>query len=380
MTEAGIVLIVEDNPKILDLNRRILEQDGCVVLTAKTIAEARQRLKIAAPDVAVLDVMLPDGSGIDFLAELRAVSNAPVLFLTAKSDREDVMAGLGAGGNDYITKPYDIDEFRMRVKSFLNLVSGEQRIKKQASKAAYLPERLRGKLGFIHEFPLTTIVAPAGYGKTTAARIFASELPTDSRVFRLNILSGSLSDFWHDFSKMFAGISGSFSSALLRLGVPADPASQREFVRLAGNALSDDGKPVYVFIDDFHQLPDQGIKNFFIFSLRHMPEHIHIVLLSRIPIFAQDEWFTLSGRINEITEHDLRYGPRETKDYFILNGVPISDGDAARLSEVTEGWISALYLNMKSYTETGRFSETKDIHSLMKATLYSPSQTGKRSF
>ncbi len=176
MTEAGIVLIVEDNPKILDLNRRILEQDGCVVLTAKTIAEARQRLKIATPDVAVLDVMLPDGSGIDFLAELRAVSSAPVLFLTAKSDREDVMAGLGAGGNDYITKPYDIDEFRMRVKSFLKLVSGEQRIKKQASKAAYLPERLREKLEAVHEFPLTTIVAPAGYGKTTAARIFASDL------------------------------------------------------------------------------------------------------------------------------------------------------------------------------------------------------------
>jgi DNA-binding response OmpR family regulator len=65
--------------------------------------------------------MLPDGSGLDFLEELREVCDAPVLFLTAKAKRTDVLAGLTAGGNDYITKPYDIDEFRMRVKNFLRL-------------------------------------------------------------------------------------------------------------------------------------------------------------------------------------------------------------------------------------------------------------------
>ena len=123
MPEKGIVLLVEDNPKILEINRRMLEKECLMVLTAKTIAEARERIKLAIPDVAVFDIMLPDGSGLDFLTELREVCSSPVLFLTAKAERDDVLAGLQAGGNDYITKPYDIDEFRMRVMGFLRLVT-----------------------------------------------------------------------------------------------------------------------------------------------------------------------------------------------------------------------------------------------------------------
>jgi len=122
MSDKGIVLLLEDNVNILNLNRGMLEHEGCMVLTATTIEEARKRLKAVAPDVAVLDIMLPDGSGIDFLAELRQVCDAPALFLTAKTERSDVLKGLKAGGNDYITKPYDIDEFCMRVMGFLSLV------------------------------------------------------------------------------------------------------------------------------------------------------------------------------------------------------------------------------------------------------------------
>jgi len=119
MANNGIILLVEDNQKILDLNRRMLEKEGLMVLIAKTLEEARERIRIAVPDVAVLDIMLPDGSGLDFLSELREVCGAPVLFLTAKAERADVIAGLTAGGNDYITKPYDIDELRERVVNFL---------------------------------------------------------------------------------------------------------------------------------------------------------------------------------------------------------------------------------------------------------------------
>jgi len=117
--EKGIILLLEDNAHIMEINRRMLEKEGLVVLSAETIAQARDHIKAVAPDVAVLDIMLPDGSGLDFLDELREVCGAPALFLTAKSKRADVLAGLKAGGNDYITKPYNIDEFRLRVTNFL---------------------------------------------------------------------------------------------------------------------------------------------------------------------------------------------------------------------------------------------------------------------
>jgi len=141
LAEKGIVLLLEDNAKILDINRRMLEKDGLMVLTAETIAQARERIKIAIPDVAVLDIMLPDGSGLDFLDELREVCDAPVLFLTAKAKRADVLAGLAAGGNDYITKPYDIDEFRMRVTNFLRLTGAAKPRKNSLSAASILTDK-----------------------------------------------------------------------------------------------------------------------------------------------------------------------------------------------------------------------------------------------
>jgi len=126
MQNKGIVLLVEDNPKILDINRRMLENEGVKVLTAESIAQARLHITTVRPDVAVLDIMLPDGSGVDFLSELRMLCETPsnpvcALFLTAKTERADILAGLSAGGNDYITKPYDIEEFRMRVLNFLRI-------------------------------------------------------------------------------------------------------------------------------------------------------------------------------------------------------------------------------------------------------------------
>ena len=117
MNETGIVLLVEDDKAILRTNRRILEQEGFTVLCAETLAEARRHLETHKPDVYVLDIMLPDGSGLDFCAEIRDGTTAPMLFLTALDARHEVIQGLVAGGNDYITKPYDIDVFVEKVKA-----------------------------------------------------------------------------------------------------------------------------------------------------------------------------------------------------------------------------------------------------------------------
>ena len=167
MIEKGIVLLLEDNQKILDLNRRMLEKEGLMVLVAKTLEEARERIKIAVPDVAVLDIMLPDGSGLDFLRELRRVCHAPALFLTAKTERADVLAGLTAGGNDYISKPYDIDEFRARVMGFLRLMgSVKAREKTAGSISSLLSEK---------ELSVALYAAEGMRNKDIADKVFLSE-------------------------------------------------------------------------------------------------------------------------------------------------------------------------------------------------------------
>lgn len=177
MSANGIILLVEDNPKILDINRRILENEGIIVLTARNIAEARKHISSTRPDITVLDIMLPDGNGIDFLSELQAAYDTPAnpvcaLFLTAKTEHTDILKGLSAGGYDYITKPYDINEFRMRVLGFLRLIKSSNVAHNKietASKTSPVFITLTEK-----EIAVATLAAQGLCNKEIAARVFLS--------------------------------------------------------------------------------------------------------------------------------------------------------------------------------------------------------------
>jgi DNA-binding response OmpR family regulator len=115
----GLVLIVEDDVKLLDANRLLLEAEGYEVTAAKSLSEAGERLAAQKPDIAVLDIMLPDGSGLDFLTELRRQSAVPVLLLTALGTDRDVVKGLEAGGDDYLVKPFSRGVFLARIATLL---------------------------------------------------------------------------------------------------------------------------------------------------------------------------------------------------------------------------------------------------------------------
>lgn len=123
----GIILLVEDDANILRTNRRILKREGFEVLCAETLGKAREVLREHTPDVLVLDIKLPDGSGLDFCQEIRPTTPVPVLFLTALDEKSEIIRGLMAGGNDYITKPYDVDEFVARINAQLRLARMNRR-------------------------------------------------------------------------------------------------------------------------------------------------------------------------------------------------------------------------------------------------------------
>lgn len=123
MAETGTILLVEDDLDVLRTNRRILEREGYTVLCADTLQAARACLGNGRPDALVIDILMPDGSGLDFCTEIRAATPAPILFLTALDEKSEIIEGLVAGGSDYITKPYDVDEFLARVKAQLRLAA-----------------------------------------------------------------------------------------------------------------------------------------------------------------------------------------------------------------------------------------------------------------
>lgn len=128
------ILLVEDDCNILRINRRILKREGFKVACAETLQKAKEIILELTPAVIVLDIRLPDGSGIDFCEEIRPTTSAPVLFLTALDEKSDIISGLMAGGNDYITKPYDVDEFLARIKAQLQLAQMNQKITENAFK------------------------------------------------------------------------------------------------------------------------------------------------------------------------------------------------------------------------------------------------------
>ena len=125
---------MEDNPDILWANHAIFSAEGYEVSTAESIAEARLRITERPPDAIVLDLLLPDGNSLDYLAEFRLLCDAPILILSALSEKDERLAGLRNGGDDYITKAYDIDELVARVEAFL------RREERQAQRS---PERIR---------------------------------------------------------------------------------------------------------------------------------------------------------------------------------------------------------------------------------------------
>lgn len=113
------ILMVEDEQKVSSFNREYLEGQGYEVTVAETIAKARFLIEEHTPDLILLDVMLPDGLGFDFCAELRQKTNAPIIFLTCRDENESVVKGLLQGGDDYVTKPYDLDILSARVTAQL---------------------------------------------------------------------------------------------------------------------------------------------------------------------------------------------------------------------------------------------------------------------
>jgi two-component system KDP operon response regulator KdpE len=116
------VLVVDDEPQILRALRTSLRAAGYDVETAETAEQALALLAANPPDAVVLDLVLPDGKGTDVCRELRKWSTAPVIVLSVVGDEAEKVAALDAGADDYVTKPFGIDELLARLRASLRRV------------------------------------------------------------------------------------------------------------------------------------------------------------------------------------------------------------------------------------------------------------------
>ena len=119
----GYLLMIEDEPLIQQNNKKALERDGYTVRQAYTLSEARAMIDEETPRAISLDIKMPDGCGLDFLRELRKTSNVPVLILSSKGMPQDIIKGFEAGGDDYVSKPYALPIFMIRLTALMRLAS-----------------------------------------------------------------------------------------------------------------------------------------------------------------------------------------------------------------------------------------------------------------
>lgn len=118
-TPSPKVLLIEDEKQIRRFVRAAVEEEGCLVFEADTMARGLVEAGLCKPDLLVLDLGLPDGNGIDLIRDVRGWSDVPILILSARSQERDKITALDAGADDYLTKPISVGELRARVRALL---------------------------------------------------------------------------------------------------------------------------------------------------------------------------------------------------------------------------------------------------------------------
>ena len=172
MTE---VLIVDDEPAIRESLAFALKRDGFGVVEAASLKEARSAT--ADADLIVLDLVLPDGNGLDFLRSLRAKSDVPVIVLTSRDEETDRVVGLEMGADDYVLKPFSPREVAARVRAVLRRAAG---------KSAQSSEETALKAGTLSVDPRTRKAAVASSElalSRTEFNLLAAFLRSPGRVF-----------------------------------------------------------------------------------------------------------------------------------------------------------------------------------------------------
>ena len=127
MPDSSTILLVDDEEAVQKLLTYPLERDGYRVIQARDGEEALTRFRADQVDLVVLDVMLPKLDGLEVCRRLRATSSVPIIMLSARDDELDKVVGLELGADDYITKPFSIQEFRSRIRAALRRASAPPR-------------------------------------------------------------------------------------------------------------------------------------------------------------------------------------------------------------------------------------------------------------
>ncbi len=243
----------------------------------------------------------------------------------------------------------------------------------------YISERLQESLRPIARSALTAVIAPMGYGKTTAVNWYLAEYAKTEpiKIIRISVYSDNLAIFWKSVQDAFAREDFDF---LRDYACPTDAAG--------GGLLADDlcrelegETPCYVFIDDFHLLTNESIARFLCTLAGRLPGNVHLIVASRDRFLPTAEVVRLGNRVYQIGTEQLRLNHTELSVYARRCGARLSDAQVDSLLYSSEGWFSAVYLNLRTLSERGALPDrNSDIYATFTAAMVDPLPEKQREF
>lgn len=243
----------------------------------------------------------------------------------------------------------------------------------------YISRRLQECLRPISYYAMTTVTAPMGYGKTTAIDWYLTKQLKEEQavLIRISIYSDNLSIFWKSVQNAFSFAGLDF---LKDYECPEDEASAGFLMDLLCHSLACD-RIYYIFIDDFHLLTDKRVTEFLYILTNRLPSNIHLVVASRNHFLLGEEIVRLGGKLYQIGEEQLRLQQDELSVYTHRCGTNLSDQQIKMLLYSSEGWFSAVYLNLCFFVKWGELpGKNGDIYEMFSASMLNPLSEERREF
>lgn len=228
-------------------------------------------------------------------------------------------------------------------------------------------ENINAEFDRILEYPLTVAVASMGYGKTMAARAYLNERNLNYAWLSVDSDESSPQYIWESFANQLSITSPELGRQLRALGFPADAAQREKVLKIIEDAAYQTN--TVMVIDDYHFAHSSELDKLIERIVRAGIEGFHILILSRtVPDIRIDE-LMLKGYCCLIKNHVFEINAGEIKKYFELYRHNISEDMARQVYDVSEGWISAAYLIMQRYAETGKLAPGKSMEKLIETAV-----------
>ena len=239
-------------------------------------------------------------------------------------------------------------------------------VKKYNPNQIYVSDRLKDRLETVFQYPVTIIETPTGYGKTTVLREFLKN--SSHKYIWFNVDNDDKEQFLSDFCAKINGISESTANNLRNIGYPVDASTSG---RMANAILElEFREPTLLVIDNYQYISDEHMNNVIKDISGKQHETLRVVCITQVITSSVTFDMVLRKKLNYLSKTDFELNKTEIVEYYKQCGIKLEEDEAEFLFQYTEGWMSALYLQILSYVKTNSFEHTVSVDNLVSKAIW----------